>query len=455
MEDTSVTRTGIATTSAETTASSAVPSAEEDCVEPAADENVAHGQADEPAGQAGGFVEKSKPILPNELTDHVLSYVSSFDKPQLAVCCLVSRAFFSIARSRLYHTIQLDLGIWQAEGEHISSLTAWPDDWRLYHILLQRCYLAELVKDLEIEPNRCTASLMLEQWQECGFRLPGGMSDLLGNSWLKAHAVDVSLLLNFCRHLKSLKIMQLDHADGDDYSFVATCLNGAVLPELRELVLPTFSTVVALLAPALTALDIVLDCKNLSQLFSPSNNPPACLTSLAVQNVYPAHDDRPYLEALNWLTRLSEAALTKLSIFYHPNFHPSLKAFISLVEVTIELIDAFPDVPIWTMPSFHASLCSLPSSIIQLTVDEELGCFHKPNNLHQTFLVALPPRLEILTVDEGLFPRHVWLSFITQTHRYIPTVRKLRLLNNWNLDDRHHFELRVAADLAGLKLCFT
>lgn len=283
------------------------------------------------------------------------------------------------------------------------------------------------------------------------------MSDALGERWLKAHTVDIGLILRFCSALEELRIYwaQTGFDTWEDYSFVEPCISGIVLPTLHKVVLPTFSTEIAILAPALSSLEVVFEFGSGAQRPRFNNSPPSCLKTLNVEHLYFFDDDNPHvpLEAFNWLTRHSHDTLTTWSTFFSQSLHPSLQPFISLRDLTIELTRDGSDNDLWTMPSFQASLQSLPSSLKRLTVSDE---YQTPEygRIDQTFLVALLPRLEYLAVNSSLLPPPVWPLLVAQAHHYFPVMRELRLVDSRRYSDVEEAAMRVKGEQKGLKVVF-
>ncbi|GAA5838545.1 hypothetical protein JCM11251_003421 [Rhodosporidiobolus azoricus] len=448
MGDTSPTFDTSTSAPAEKTASHAVAYAEEDRFVPPADENAPRGEADEPAGHAGGKVGRSIPALPNELVDCIVSHLPSDNKHQLALCCRVSRTFLASARPRLYHTLELQLAVRPAYFTQEYSLTPLPSTWTLYQTLLRHRSFTKLVKKLSLEPAVYGKVNLTSMWMD----FMEGTDDKdrppqhLVDQWFQD--LDINLLLKLCSNLEVLLWAPVD-AFGEgwrEYAYITRCLDGVEFPTLRSLSLAVISQTITSIAPNLAVLDVLLNVDDDAFLVPTHSDHTPCLDTLVFGEPYSEVPVRVH-EIFTWLTGRSNNTLRVLDTFWHKDFHPSTRIFTNLTSLSIDLIVGWNIPYIWSMPTFLASLKSFPTSLRELTITD---CGYHPaserNNLSETFLVCLPSGLQHLTFSASLFGPAVWPAFVSAKQEYMPNVEDLRLM-----EYSQHAEAQVDLQALGQK----
>ncbi|GAA5905971.1 hypothetical protein JCM6882_009085 [Rhodosporidiobolus microsporus] len=433
----------------ESTAAQAVPAADKDQDKADVDEAAPTTEDEKADKGAGGAVATSKPTLPSELVDLVLQCLvddppiagSGEDSVEhtLAACCRVSRTFLALSRPHLCRKKELKLCLQWESGKDWTT-TAWPWDWRLYEALVRRRALARLVQEVVLNPCECVDDHyqydLLHSWVEVEDGIDEGdwLQDDVAKRFLRAHPVDVGLLLECCDNLAVLCIFELttDVVEERDpsQSVISRYLDGVHLPNLRSLDLPTFCANMAGCARSVTRLDVVLNFDGVSFPLELDDKRSPRLDSLTIRNSHsrPRNWDDPFLQAYNWLTHLSHNSLTSLTIFFHHKFHPMLLPFAALVTLSVYL-DNHPKRNLWAMPSFLSSLNSLPPSLQSLSIRNCCGYrLPKDVTLDQTFLVHLPSGLHNLTLGAAFFPVSVWTKFVKEASRCIPGVGELRIV---------------------------
>ncbi|GAA5942184.1 hypothetical protein JCM10213_003825 [Rhodosporidiobolus nylandii] len=252
--------------------------------------------------------------------------------------------------------------------------------------------------------------------------------DGFARRWLRAHSVDVGLLLQSLPTLVQLHINKAYTGGDFDDRFLQRYqeyVQDITLPAVTDLSIPSGFSDVAEAFPNLRR----LSCTN-----APSEEEAAPLaTALPHLEVgyYPSSwGPPPFDETWEWLSASSVTTLTSLSLYWDEGFRPSLAAFTALADLTIEFrVFNHPSAAtaLFRDAAFCGPLTSFPPSLRTLTHKNSGDPLEPTLFLHETFLVHLPRALRALDIASHLFAEHVTAALIKSQEEHLPALKRLTM----------------------------
>ncbi|BGP20555.1 hypothetical protein JCM10213_003818 [Rhodosporidiobolus nylandii] len=402
------------------------------------------------AGRAGGggdeAIRASIPTLPTELLDLIFNHL---DERELAACCLVSHTFAALVRPHLYSQIIFQL--FHTEETPYSTATidfATPRLFALYHTLLDRPDLAQLVRTIWVEPVAAEFRHVLCAWK-CD---RSTLSDFTSR-WLMAKRLDVGLLLSRLSNLEELFINDVSDLDsGEKRGFsphVAAYLQGLHFPKLENLGVPAIPPFLSALAPNLRTLSSDMEFRTFAGLYG--NYPPPPLDWLVLDEPFSWPEDAPAREAWDWLVSSSFSSLTHLDIYCKEGFSPSYSAFTALSTLILHLQTG-------TYPFDHSAsgpLFRLPPSLRSLKVlDLDSDIYERDDDAPQVktrdvFLGHLPRGLRKLSLPEGFVEREALVEALSQRDVFLPVLGRFSI-SDWSGEVADDEELQKRCEEKGI-----
>ncbi|GAA5876408.1 hypothetical protein JCM8547_003029 [Rhodosporidiobolus lusitaniae] len=239
------------------------------------------------------------PTLPNELVDQILAELA---KPELASCCRVNRVFLNLARPHLYRVVEFKCLAVTSLG--VKRLVTTPGSDGIYRLLHNRPQLASLVRSVAVELKVCPPETAFEVW-EAVYPTSSpklGHNDISLNGvldlWLKAHELDVRLLLTYLPKLQAASILDdepWDAAEGRSHG--PLWKQPVYLPSLTSLRVSEFDPTILWLFP-IPPIPRIPTLSNLVLHFSPQE--------------FAGQRER---DAFDWLISRSKTTLVSLETF--------------------------------------------------------------------------------------------------------------------------------------------
>ncbi|GAA6033195.1 hypothetical protein JCM8097_002990 [Rhodosporidiobolus ruineniae] len=352
-------------------------------------------------------------LLP-ELIDEILSHVTS--KPDLADCCLVSKALLPHAQRALYASVDFDF---IEDGDHRGSYLLAPREEHLHRTLTTSPVLGSLVKSVSLclQDNKY-ASYTAYRYRVNLAEVEDDEMYTLPPGWVEERKVDLPVVVH--QILEKLPVVQQLELDFGPRKL--PFLSGLVLTSVTSLKAYKLSPSLLRAFPSVSHLEVGIPVAFDPKLYPP----PSALTSLHVvlRPGKSPYSPKKVVACFSFLLSNSTSSLEHLDLPFHPLFEFSLTSFLTLRHLRLDLTHGSkaPEGKEGQFPSF---LETLPSSLESIEISDSSRANGEPVPLSDTYLAHLPASLTTASLSAGPFFPSTVLDFLRQIKQQLPRLKKL------------------------------